>query len=312
MSKEDKVSKGYKVDPEVKEKVERLFEESGLPTQESFLVHMAELFELQQMKSLGSYTKDIEQLEYHTSSTVKLFMSMLQSENASRLNLSEQYEEKLTERGNDLFNQEKELHELRSLLKENEETLARQMKDNAEQLTLIEQLRDNKEKSDLLVEEYKEKIDNLTSLIGQYQEAAQENKELSARVAALSINESKQVEVIERLENQISTLQKKAAEEIEQLENRHKEATERLTERLEVQQQRELLKVQGEYQAKIEKMSAEATERLQTATQESTAEIRKLYSEINQLRDSQGAKTPTQKPATGSSRRKNTPSDSKE
>ncbi|WP_188594585.1 aspartyl-phosphate phosphatase Spo0E family protein [Paenibacillus silvae] len=83
-----------KVDPEVKEKIEKLFEESGLPTQESFLLHMSELFELEQLKSLGSYTKDIEQLEYHTSSKLKLFMVMLQTgQNPEQLHW-DRYDEK--------------------------------------------------------------------------------------------------------------------------------------------------------------------------------------------------------------------------
>lgn len=109
----------------------------------------------------------------------------------------------------------------------------------------------------------------------------------------------------------IGDIQKQSAEQIEQLENRHKEATERLTERLEVYQECELLKVQGEYQARIEKMSAEANERLQAATQDITVEIHKLYSEMNQLRESLSAKTTAQKPAT-STRRKNASNETKE
>lgn len=310
MSKEEKVIKGFKVDPEVKAKIESLFNESGFPTQESFLVHMAELFELQQLKAGGSYTKQIEELEYHTQSTVKLFMSMLQTETASRLSLTQDYEDKLTERGNVLFNQEKEINELRLQLKQNTEALDRQAKENTEQAALIDQLRENKEKSDLLVDQYKEKIDNLTGLIGQYQEAAQQNKELTARIAVLEANEAKQAEVIQQLESQISTFQKQAAEQIDQLEQRHKEVMERLQERLGVQHEREMLKLQGDYQAKIEKISAEATERLQLATQESTAEIRKLYGEISQLRGSSRTTKPDAPKPTGS-RRKSTSDDKK-
>lgn len=50
MSTETKTTKAYKVSPETKEKLESLFAESGMDTQETFIEHVASLYEMQQLK----------------------------------------------------------------------------------------------------------------------------------------------------------------------------------------------------------------------------------------------------------------------
>ncbi|WP_068505878.1 hypothetical protein [Paenibacillus kribbensis] len=283
----DYTTKGFKVDVKFKEKLENLFKQSGLPTQEDFLVHMAELVELNLMREgAAGYTKQITQLEYHSSSIVSLFLAMLETEAAERLQLTEKYDEKLTDRGNEIIIQERELSELRNQLKQNTEELNRQIKENTEMMDLVEQLRENSRKNDLLVENYKEKNDSLNGLLADFKAAAEENKVLTSRMAVRDEETAKQAEKIEHLEAQLANLQRESAEQLERQEERNSEAIEHLRQSLELQHGHDLLNQQSEYQAKIEKFQAEATERLQLATQESTAEIRRLYELLDQTRSS--------------------------
>jgi DNA repair exonuclease SbcCD ATPase subunit len=272
---EKKEVKSYKVSPELKEKLETLFAESGLETQEAFLEHVAALYEMQRLKEGGAvgYKKQLDELEYHTRRSVELFLSMLETETAERLQLTQQHEETLADRAATIFNQEQEIADLRKETKQQADELARLGKENEALAKQAEQLAEISRKDNLLVEEYRQRIDTLSGLVNEYKAAADENKDLKAQLTELTQLTNQQSRQIEELQQEIKDLEELSNERIRAQEARHKEDMERLAERKDLEKERDLLHLRTEYQAKLEKINEEAT-----------AKLRELYEQINQMR----------------------------
>lgn len=258
------IPKSYRVKPETKAKVEALFADSGISTEGDFLEYMAQLVEMQQLKEgvASGYRKLLEEREYHQRRDQDIFMTMIQSEAAARLELTQTHEAVLSERNTAFLLQEQTIQELKTESKEQTEANERITKEYAELGKQVAQLEDISKKNDLLLEQYKEKNADLSEQLADYQATMEENKALQHQV------------------NELKSQTEKQAEQIKQLETRHDEALERLQERLDLQRERELLKVQAEYQEKLEKAGVDATNR----QQEANTQMSKLYEQINELR----------------------------
>lgn len=275
MSSDAKTTKSYKLSPELKEKLERLAADSGLETQEAFIEQLAALYELQQMKEgHGSgYAKQIEELEYHTRRSVELFIGVINTESAERLQMNQEHEEKLSDRAAVIFSQEQEIAELRKELKMRTDELERMSKEKEAQARLNEQLETAARDKGLLVDQYREKVDTLSGLVSEYKEAAEENKTLHLEISRMTMFTEKQDGRISSLEAEMAELSKHTEEQMRQAEERHKELLERMTERKETEKEREVLKVRTEYQEKLEAAQTEAT-----------AKIRELYDQLERQR----------------------------
>lgn len=275
MSNEAKTTKAYKISTELKEKLERLAAESGLETQEAFIEQLAALYELQQLKegNGSGYAKQIDELEYHTRRSVELFVGVINTEAAERMQLSQQHDEKVDGLSVELSAQQDEIAGLKKELKEQAEHLVRISKENESQVKLAEQLEASVNDKAALVEEYRQRIDTLSGLINDYKAAAEENKKLSTRITELTTLSEKMSARVGELEEDLATLETIKSEQLRQQEERHRESSERLSERKDVEKERELLAIRSEYQTKLEKSNEEAT-----------AKIRELYAQIERLR----------------------------
>lgn len=272
---EKKEVKSYKVSPDLKEKLETLFAESGLETQEAFLDHVATLYEMQRLKEGGAigYKKQLDELEYHTRRSVELFLGMIETENAERLQLNQQHEETLAARASTILVQEQEISELRKETKQQADEIGRILKENEVQTKQAEQLAEISRKDNLLVEEYRKRIDTLSGLVNEYKAASDENKDLKAQLAEGTRLTQQQAAQIAELQQDAKDLEELSHERIRAQEVRHKEEMERLAERKDVEKERELLQLRTEYQGKLEK-----------ANEETTAKLRELYEQMNQMR----------------------------
>ncbi|AWP25385.1 hypothetical protein [Paenibacillus sp. Cedars] len=277
------VTKSIRVRPEIKQKVEELFAESGLPTEGEFLEYMAQLVEMQQLKEgvAAGYRKLLEEREYHKRRDEEIFMMMIQSEAAARLELTQGHEAVLAERNAAFLAQEQTIADMTIEMKQLKDEGGRLSKENSDQAKQIAQYEDNTKKSNLLLEQYEEKNKALSAQLTDFQETMDENKELHRQVDELSRQAEKQTDQIASLEREQQRIEQQHAERIAQLEARHAEELERLKEKLDVQRERELVQARSEYQEKLEKVNAEATAK----QQESTALITKLYEQINELRE---------------------------
>lgn len=274
LSNEAKTTKAYKVSPELKEKLERLAAESGLETQEAFIENLASLYELQQLKAgNGSgYSKQIEELEYHIRRPLDLFIGMIKTEAAERLQLSQRHEEVNADRAAAIFAQEQEIADLKKEAKAKAEELALLTKENESQIKISEQLEVAARDKGLLVDQYREKVDTLSGLLNDYKAAAEENKELLTKITVLTTLTDKQAVRVTNLEGDLVALDELRIEQLHQAEEKQAEALERLTDRKEVEKERELLALRTEYQGKLEKVNEDAT-----------LKLRDLYEQIRQL-----------------------------
>ena len=272
---EAKTTKAYKVSPELKEKLERLATESGLETQEAFIEHLAALYDLQRLKegNGSGYRKQIDELEYHLRRPLDLFIGMVETEAADRLQLMQQHDETLAGRSATIYGQEQEIADLRKAAKVQADELARLTKENEAQVKLVEQLEAAARDKGLLVEQYKEKNDTLAGLVNQYKAAGEQNKELQTKVNELTLITDKQAERVIDLEEGVAALQRRKEEALRQQEERHREVLERLAERKEIEKERELLAIRTEYQSKLEKTNEDAT-----------AKLRELYDQLERQR----------------------------
>lgn len=115
------------ISPELKEKLERLAAESGLETQDEFIEHLLALYELKQLR-VGNgivYAKQIEELEYHTRRGLELFISMINTEAAERIELSKRHDKTLGDRAATIVAQELIIIDLQKARKQQSEELAR-------------------------------------------------------------------------------------------------------------------------------------------------------------------------------------------
>lgn len=275
MSNETKTTKAYKVSAEVKEKLEALFTQSGMDTQESFIEHIALQYEMQQLKEgTTGYKKQLDELDYHTKRVGELFLGMIQTEGAERLELVQGYDEKLTERASVIFSQEQQISEASKLVKQRDEDLAKAQKENADLTIQLGQAQEISRKDNLLVDEYNKRIISLSGMLDENKAAVDENKDLKTKLTELSKLTIEQTEKIQKLESDLQELDGSRLDQLLQQGKRNTEDMQRLTDRKDLEKERELLAVRQEYQAKIEKSNAADTEKL-----------RGLYEELNKMRE---------------------------
>ncbi len=271
MSNEAKTTKAYKISPELKEKLERLAAESGLDTQEAFIEQLAALYELQRLKegSGSGYVKQIDELEYHTRRSVELFVGMINTEAAERLQQSQQHDEKLESLTATIYGQEQEISEQRKEAKVQAEELARIAKENGQQAKLVEQLGESVRDKGLIVEQRGQEIATLSGLVNEYKAAADENKDLKTKVFELTTLTDKQAARMAALDGDLAALEASKVEQQGQAEERHREALELLSKQKDAEKKEALADLRDKQQDKLEHV---------------TEEIRKLYAQIEQLR----------------------------
>ncbi|MDQ0914123.1 hypothetical protein, partial [Paenibacillus sp. V4I5] len=172
-STEAKTTKAYKITNDLKVKLERLAEESGLETQEAFIEQLASMYELQLLKQgTGSgYAKQIDELEYHTRRNAEIFIGMINTEAAERLNLSQQHTDALANRAETIFAQEQEITEMKKEVKALADEMGRLIKENGSQAKLVEQLQESVRDKGLIVEQRGQEISTLSGIVNEYKAA---------------------------------------------------------------------------------------------------------------------------------------------
>lgn len=272
----DKVAKAYKVSPELKDRLERLAAESGLETQEQFIEQLAAIYELQQLKegNGSGYLKQIEELQYHTNRSLALFVSMIDTEAAARMELMQAHDEKLADRAVTITLQEQTIIEMQKEKKTQTEELSRLAKENESLAKLVDQLQESLKDKATIADQHGQEVATLSSLVNEYKAAADENKELKNEVTQLTSLSNKQATHIESLQSCVESLESTKTKALDELTARHEADIERIVERKDVEREKMLLELRNEYQTKREATS-----------EESTAKMSELYAKIEQLRE---------------------------
>lgn len=278
----EKTTKAYKVDPEIRTKVETLFADSGLSTEGEFLAHLASLFEMQQMKegSAAGYAKQINELEIHARRTVELFLSMIQTEAAEKADLSDVHAEQLSEQRNAYLDAQEQIQ---TLLRDSDQAWSevKELKEDvAESMKLVQQLQKTNERSEELIGEYRQRIDDMSKIVTDQREATAEAADLRKKVDALSQVVYERDREIAQMRDALEASQKRSADDIRQLSEQHAAELQRATERAEIAQEKAVLAARRDAEATREALLREGRE----ANDANLKEIRLLYAEVDKLR----------------------------
>ena len=301
---------GFKVSEDTYNRAKMTVETSGM-TGKEWLEYALALYESNQLQTNApEYSNSLNELQIHTTRIYELVVNMVQQS----IYLKDDAIKTITQQ---LENKEFLLNDLQEKLRLTKEELSNSTNIQQEQLSkineLLKQAEENRktlENSHLLVAEYKEKNDSLAGLVAKYQSFADENEklkaeynkqiqeltkssqeELQAANTALLTTQDK-VKFLESitldLEKQVTEITTKAKQDLELQQERYELATEKA-----------LVKVEREYQAKLQAYMDQANERI-IALQNENERIRENYEKrintlMNQNKKANPNKATTQK-----------------
>lgn len=275
---------GVKVSEELYEKVKNMIEVSGVSSKEWFEKAVA-LTTMQNLKDgSGAYKQDLSELEVHTTRIYELVANMINRSEYMKMDAVKELEGKLESR--DLTVTELQMN-VKRLTDERQqfEDAAKQLETEKKDLTdQMESLRSANENNHALIQEYKEKIDTLSSLINEYKGYAKENTDLKTKYAAdieklkvdfeekerraISLNDELRISAQDLLDEngKIKEKLEKALEdhkkEIETLKSNNNNQLTQLADKKDLEKERAILAIERAYQEKLEKAHEQYNEKL--------------------------------------------------
>lgn len=292
----EKVTKGYKVSPDSKQYVEELFAGSEFSDQGDFLLHIAALYEKQKLRNneVSGYAAQLDEMDFHTRRITELYLSMIMTEQSGRLRLGEEYAERMSELSDIISGQQDEIRGLSDDLNRATTLTGNLHKQIGELERNVQQLQQANERGEDLISEYKSRIDSFSGLLNRQTEEVNQSKALQQELTELTKLTNNYQEQISRLAEERDRLLAIAAQDKKETEERlakeRKEAAERhlreLTDaklRAELEADKALVTLRRELQDEL------ATERAGH-----TAELRKLYADIDALRQQMALATSQQ------------------
>ncbi|MFC5402441.1 hypothetical protein [Cohnella soli] len=253
----------YKVSEDTKRRAQAAYDASGFEEKGEFYAQLLSLFELQlQRDGSSGYKEQLDELNYHSRRFVELYLSMIQTEAARRMEMTQQHDELLAKVSLELRNALDEIQELKTVNKQKDISNQELIKNTDSQKSLIEQLESLRKKDEELSEGYKTQIRDLSSLLSEQKGAAdagrsaiEEAEQLRADLKELQKSADRGIielnEVKERFEYQLKQKDEKHASEIE-----------KLTSRAALDLERAVLNVEKRHQTERDRDSAEYAERI--------------------------------------------------
>ncbi|MEK3987432.1 hypothetical protein MHB77_29305 [Paenibacillus sp. FSL K6-3166] len=258
------VTKGFKVTPDNKKFIDDLFAASGFADQEEFLLHLAALYEMEQLKNgeYAGYSKQLDEMGFHTRRMTELFLGMIQTESHLRSQLSEDHAIRLADVSSEIATQQDEIRNITVELKNETQAGAEQRKQIGELEKHVQQLQQANERGEQLISEYKGRIDSLSALVADQQESVNQAKAVDQRLTELSKLTEEQARKIER-----------KAEASHEDALKHERELSELRSRAELEQEKALLAERRQLQ-----------DQLNAEREANNAEQRRLYADLDKLR----------------------------
>lgn len=259
-----------KVSDELKEKLQKLVDESGQSSKE-FFSDMVSQFELANTKKQSPIlSADIDELVKLTTRINNIFINvgerMSNLQETYRLDAENQTKEK--ESLISILQQQVEGFKRDALQAENQinalmsdkETLSKEKAEAENNHTAeMNQLKELNLKNDEIINGYSEKINTLSGLVSKYQGYADENETLKKETAEhqravenhLHVNEKLNALLVEK-EKQLQNMQTDHAALLEDLKQKHSEDIERQQEKFEMKTERALLDQREQYNRELD------------------------------------------------------------
>lgn len=267
---------GVKVSDDLYDKVKLMIENSGDSAKEWFEKAVA-FSELQSIKQGATdYSQDLNELEVHTARIYELVSNMVQRSIYIKDHAVKEISDKLEQKESIIGEYQEKAKAAIEELKLAQESIKELEREKEESLKQLEDLRSTNENNQLLINEYKEKNDTLSGLVTKYQSYADENEKLKEQFAREQERLQSQVKEISGQNDDQQDEIKDLKQQVQSLQEHHAVELERLTEKMDYEKAKALLELEREYQQKSV-----------AANDEHTAQIKKLYEELNVARKEQ-------------------------
>ncbi|MCM3736501.1 hypothetical protein M3215_11860 [Bacillus cytotoxicus] len=303
--KQKQVVAPFKVDPELKQKIDDMIEASGMRKNE----WLAQAYEAMRGKGIKDtneeYTKEIEEVEYHTRRLYELFNNIIvqsvhikQSAVAALEKEIEQYKETLQETRDKLKKCTEGLSEA--------ETTTENMKQEKELLeSQYEEVKNSFNNTQDLIAELKDKIQKYETDISILQPMAQENIDLKShlddtlqtlngldsKMANLENETAKQKAEFEEREQltkknhviEVNSIREQHEEEINKLNTYHEQQLKQHVEQERLDKEKELLQQEKLHQQEMKKVQEEMNLKIQSLYEKMDKKEEKHEKEIAKL-----------------------------
>ena len=248
-----------KIEEEEKERLSELIEQSGLSSKD-FLSTMVTAYELSKAKETNPLlTQDIEELQRITNRTNTIFANIGERIQTLLNTKDEEYKKLMEEKQTTITLLTEKNTELKIIKEEQEQKI---ITNNAtiEELNIkLQNEQELKETSQSLAEEYKQKINVIETEIKEHKAIREENKTLQAQ-----INEQATQIHNTSLENEKLQLKQATLEnELKEIKQKHTEEIKALNDTLTLQSNKEKLKIQEEYQNKLQEIQDQYNKKVQ-------------------------------------------------
>lgn len=275
---------GVKVSEELHEKVKNMIEVSGGNAKVWFEKAVA-LTAIQDLKDgSGAYKQDLSELEVHTTRIYELVANMIQRADYMKMDAVKGLEGTLESRELIITELQDNVKKLTEESKRLEDDFKQSESDKKELTEQVENFRSANENNQALIQQYKEKIDTLSSLVNEYKGYAKENAELKAsfsvekeqmkdefaekeRRMVSSIEELKatardQAALNEQLQEKLNKTVQDHKKEIENIGVNHNNQLTQLTTKKDLEKERAILEIERKYQEKLELSHEQYNEKL--------------------------------------------------
>jgi chromosome segregation ATPase len=265
---------GFKVTDEDFMQLEELFKESGFSSKDEWMKNLIKEETLESVKEANhEFKQPLTELQVHTSRMYELVVNMVNQSVYLRDHAVKEVSDKLEQKESIIGEYQEKTKTAIEELKQVRESM-KELEQGKEELTeQLEGLRSMNANNQDLIQEYKEKIDTLSSLVNQYKGYADENEKLKAQFAHEREQLQSQVKEISGQNKDQQDEMKELKQEVQSLKDNHAIELERLNEKKDFEKDKSLLELEREYQQK-----------LLSANEEYTARFKELYEEMNALR----------------------------
>lgn len=255
---------GVKVPEELKEEAERLMKESGLVGKE-FVESLLQAYKLNILKETQRIvTPDIEELQSLTGRIVNIYANLGERINNLMLEKEINYKAEIESKESIIQLQNEKVRELEIELKN---TVSNKESVENENLELLKKQVDIENVMQInkdLIDEYKEKNQNLEHAANNYQKCKQDYEKLKEENQETLYELKNTKKSYEDLQENMKSLQERHNSEINATSVRHKEDMQRLSEKLEIEKKTEILELKNEYQIKLSAAHEEFNSKIQS------------------------------------------------
>jgi chromosome segregation ATPase len=275
---------GVKVSEELHEKVKNMIEVSGGNAKVWFEKAVA-LTAIQDLKDgSGAYKQDLSELEVHTTRIYELVANMIQRADYMKMDAVKGLEGTLESRELIITELQNNVQGLTEESKRLEDERKQAESDKKELTEQVESFRAANDNNQALIQEYKEKIDTLSSLVNEYKGYAKENAELKIQhtverdqlKAEFEEKERRMISLNDELRDsarELLTQNEQIKEESKRINNNHEKEIEnlkvnhvnqltQLAEKKDLEKERAILEIERAYQEKLEKSHEQYNEKL--------------------------------------------------